>query len=189
MSLFFSFIEVGFLAMEKCLYKVSPPRSDLMFQPSTFWRSATWDSSTDRYREGYFEEKVLYAGDFDEVNIHIFPRVRTVRVRARDADHETLHRCGQSCEPGKKAYIFCAHSRRIEVESFSPTVFTFNPVGFTNVRNGEYISRQPQMAMASQTYSMAAAIQNWNVQACYIENLDAIITKLTQEKIYFEEQT
>src|SRR5690348_6678507 len=116
--------------MNNYLYKVSPPRSDLMFYPSTFWHTSDWESSTDRRRPGYIEDKVLYAGDFDEVNIHLYPRVRTARVRAVDADALTLQRFGLPCVPGKTAHIFCAISCREAVESFSPTVFKFNPNGF-----------------------------------------------------------
>ncbi len=67
-------------AMNRYLYKVSQPRSDLVFHPSTFWHTLDWESSTTRYRDDYIEDKVLYVGDFDEVNIHLFPRKRTVRV-------------------------------------------------------------------------------------------------------------
>jgi hypothetical protein len=37
------------------LYKVSPPRASMVFEPSTFWRSEDWESSTTRRREGYVE--------------------------------------------------------------------------------------------------------------------------------------
>src|SRR5437870_1826942 len=108
------------------LFKVAPPRPDMLFFPSTFWRSADWESSTTRPREGYFEECVLYAGDFDEVTIHLFPRVRTVRVRPVDADWVVLGGLGLVCSPGKAAWVFVGTSRREEVEAFRPTVFRFD---------------------------------------------------------------
>jgi hypothetical protein len=37
---------------------------------------------------------VLYAGEFEEVSIHLFPRVRTLRVRALNADWQALSRLG-----------------------------------------------------------------------------------------------
>ncbi len=97
--------------MNRYLYKVSTPRSDLVIQPSTFWHTSDWESSTTRFRDGYIEDKVLYVGDFDEVNIHLFPGVRTVRIRAIDSDHSVLEGCGTLCSPGKMAYIFCATKR------------------------------------------------------------------------------
>jgi hypothetical protein len=175
--------------MSEFLYKVSTPRPDLMFYPSTFWRSLDWESSTTNRRDDYIKEEVLYAGDFDEVNIHLFPRVRTVRVRARDADHRALQRIGLSCEPGKTAYIFSGSSCRDEVESFRPMIYTFSPNGFTKVRNGEYVSRTPQRAASFETFTMAEAIGKWNVQACYTADLDGLIAKIRQKNIYLEEQT
>ena len=105
------------------LFKVASPREDGMFYPSTFWRMRDWESSTTCRREGYIEDEVLFAGDFDEVNIHLFPRVRTVRVRS------------------------------------------------------------------AETISIAEAMKRWNVQACYVNSLDGLIERLTQEGIYFDEQT
>ena len=72
------------------LYKVSAPQADNMFYPGAFWHTPDWESSTTRFREGYIRDEVLYAGDFDEVNIHLFPRVRTVRVRSVDCDEFML---------------------------------------------------------------------------------------------------
>ena len=72
------------------LYKVAPPRVDMVFYPSQFWHTPDWESSSTREHDGYIREEVLYAGDFDEVNIHLFPRVKTVRVRSVDVDASTL---------------------------------------------------------------------------------------------------
>lgn len=171
------------------LYKVSAPRADKMFYPSTFWHTLDWESSTTRYREGYIKDEVLYAGDFEEVNIHLFPRVRTVRVRFVDADSSKLCDLGLWCTPGKAAYIFIHHSRREEVESFHPTVFKFREDGFVRVRKGEYISREPQQAVSAETISIAEAINRWNVEACYVDDLDGVIERLNQEGVYFDVQT
>ena len=175
--------------MNDYLYKVTTPRADLAFFPSTFWHTLDWESSTNRYRDGYIEDKVLYAGDFDEVNIHLFPRVRTVRIRAVDTEHANLQTCGLSCVPSKTAYIFCNAKSRDKVESFNPTVFKFDPVGFTRVRKGEYVSWLPQRAISFETLSIAEAIVKWNVQTCYVPDLDALIEKVTRKGIYFDEQT
>lgn len=160
-----------------------------MFYPSSFWHTLDWQSSTTRYREGYIEDEVLYAGDFEEVNIHLFPRVRTVRVRCADADVSKLSGLGLQCSPGKAAYIFVHHSRREEVESFRPTIFKFRVDGFVRVRNGEYISRQPQQAISAETISIAEAIERWNVEPCYVADLDGLIECLNREGIRFDEQT
>lgn len=166
------------MASPRFLYKVSPPREDMLFRPSTFWHSSDWKSSTTRERVGYVREELLYAGDFEEVNIHLFPRVRTVRVRSTDADAAVLSSLGIRCMPGKSAWIFVSQLSREDVESFSPTIFTFQTDGFVRVRNGEYVSRQPQRALSSETIGMPEAFDRWNVEACYADDLDALVSRL-----------
>src|SRR5689334_18004226 len=133
--------------MTTYLYKVSAPRTGALFHPSPFWHTPDWESSTTRYREGYIKDDVVFAGDFDEVSIHLFPRVRTVRVRPVDADTSALHDLGVRCTPKKAAYVFVHHACRKDIEDFHPTVFKFRADGFVRVRNGEYISWQPQHAV------------------------------------------
>ncbi len=175
--------------MRTQLYKVSAPRADKMFHPSTFWHTPDWESSTTRRREGCIEDDVLYAGDFDEVSIHLFPRVRTVRVRSADVDATTLRDLGLRCVPGKSAYIFTHHSRRTEIESFHPTVFRFRVDGFVRVWKGEFISRVAQQAISAETMPIADAIDRWNVQACYVDELDGLTARLTRRGIYYDAQT
>jgi hypothetical protein len=171
------------------LYKVSAPRAEMEFHPSPFWRSADWESSTTRPRADYIRECVLYAGDFDEINIHLFPRVRTIRVRAVDADASRLRGLGLGCTPGRTSYIFVAQSRRQQVESFRPTIFTFAASGFTRVRKGEYVSWEPRRAISSETVSLPDAIVRWNIEACYVADLDELKALLSRDAIYFDEQT
>lgn len=152
--------------MDSHVYKVSPPRRDMMFYPRTFWRSEDWESSTDRPREGYIEERLLYAGDLDEISIHLFPRVRTVRVRPADADSVRLRQMDLRCSPGESAYIFVEESRKREVEAFCPTIFKFRSLGFTRVRRGEYVSREAQEAVSTETLPIAEALARWSIEAC-----------------------
>src|SRR5687767_8228915 len=175
--------------MADFLYKISKPRDDLIFHPSDFWHTPDWESSTTRFKEGYVKDTVLYVGDFDEVNIHLFPRVRTVRVRSCDANHSTLKSFGISCHPNKSAYIFSPKSRQGEIEEFAPTIFTFSAHGFKKVRKGEYVSWEPQQAISFETIAISQAIVRWNIQVIYTGDLDQLITRLTQSKIYFDEQT
>ena len=175
--------------MTDFLYKVSPPREDMVFHPRSFWHSADWESSTDRPRAGYIEEHLLYASDLEEISIHLFPRVRTVRVRQRDADSVELARLGIRCRDGMSAYIFIEESQRSAVQSFSPTVYRFHSGGFTRVRRGEYVSRTAQKAVSFETLTIEEAIARWHIEACYVSNLDTLIGKLSSADLYFEEQT
>src|SRR4029078_13594915 len=140
-----------FTDAEFCLYKVCSPRADMTFYPSKFWRTEDWESSSTRPRQGYIEDTVLFAGAFAEVNIHLFPRVRTVRVRSVDAGPSRLKSLGLDCSRGVTAHIFAARSRKPEIESFCPTIFKFRPQGFIRVRKGEYVSWQPRAAISSET--------------------------------------
>lgn len=176
--------------MDDChLFKVSPPRQDMTFRPTKFWRTQDWSSSTTRAREGYIEDRVLFAGDFDEVSIHLFPRVRTVRVRGRDAEASALAVLGLACRPGARAHIFAPHARAAEVEGFRPTVFRFARTGFACVRNCEYVSREPQRAISCETFAMPEALARWNIAAIFVDDLDPVIAKLSVAGVYFDEQT
>jgi hypothetical protein len=175
--------------MNEVLYKVSAPRDDMTFLPGTFWHTPDWESSTTRRREGYLEDCVLYAGDFDEVTIHLLPRVRTVRVRVADADASALRALGLACSAGKAAHVFVEEAQRAEVVAFCPTVFHFASEGFTRVRRGEYVSWTSQVALSSETMSLAEALVRWNVEVCYVESLGDLIATLSAAGIYFDEQT
>ena len=175
--------------MDSVLYKVSPPRSDPMFHLSTFWHSPDWESSTTTFRAGYIEDTVLYAGDFDEVGIHLFPRVRSVRLRAQHADPSALLACGIEVAQGISSYIFIPEARRAEVEAFHPTIFTFHADGFTRVRNGEYISRLPRRAISSETMPIQHAIRQWRISVQYVSSLDRVLATLAGRGTCCEEQT
>lgn len=177
------------MATATLLYKVSPSRDDMVFHPSLFWHTPDWESSSTREHDGYIREELLYAGDFHEVNIHLFPRGKTVRVRAIDAEPSTLSRLGPRCTPGRSAWMFIDCSRREEVEAFRPTVFSFPAEGFTWVRNGEYVSRAAQRAIASETIGMQEALSRWNIEPCYVNDLDALIDRLKAAGVYCDVQT
>ena len=67
--------------------------------------------------------------------------------------------------------------------------FKFVSDSFTRVRKGEYVSWEPQRAISSETIPIAEAVKKWNIQTCYVPDLDALIASITREDIYFDEQT
>jgi hypothetical protein len=73
--------------------------------------------------------------------------------------------------------------------AFHPTISKFRADGFVRVRKGEYISWRPQQAVSAETIPMAEALNRWNVEACYVDDLDALIERLDQDGIHFDEQT
>lgn len=171
------------------LYKVAPPRRNWRFEPSRFWRSEDWQSSTTRPRSGYFEEQLLYAGDFDEVTIHLFPRVHTVRLRRMDASAECLGALGINTPGSPRAYVFFDGRFADEIGCFRPTIWHFDPEGFECVRRGEYVAREARQALAAETISMAAARYRWDIDVCPVPDLPELTDKLRAAGVYFDEQT
>jgi RimJ/RimL family protein N-acetyltransferase/aminoglycoside phosphotransferase (APT) family kinase protein len=53
------------------VYKVSPPRKNLTFDPSVFYRTEDFKSSSTRPKPGYIRDTLLYAGDEREISIHM----------------------------------------------------------------------------------------------------------------------
>ena len=172
----------------KNLYKVSPPREDALFHPSPFWHTADWESSTDKPREGYIRDEVLYAGDFDEISIHLFPRVRVVRIRAIDISPDKMLNLGVEWDESKSTYIFVHASFKNQVEAFTPTIYSFKTDGFENIRRGEYISRFAQKSIASEIVSHTEIVSKWKIQIIFVDDLDLWIEKIRQTEIYFCEQ-
>ncbi len=171
------------------LFKVAPPRDDWTFHPSIFWHTADWESSTTKPRNGYQADCVLFLGDFDEINIHLLPRTKTVRVRSEDTTYATLESCGFRVSSGKSAYLFVSMTARQEIERFQPTIYRFDNPGLENVRKGEYIARTPQKAIAVETVSMQTVLSRWNIEICFVDDLDAVIETLRENGIYFDMQT
>jgi RimJ/RimL family protein N-acetyltransferase/aminoglycoside phosphotransferase len=53
------------------VYKVSPPRESRTFEPSVFYRTEDFKSSSTRPKPGYIRDTLLYAGDEREISIHM----------------------------------------------------------------------------------------------------------------------
>jgi hypothetical protein len=66
------------------LYKISQARAGNIFEPSKFWRSPDWSISMKVPHEGYILDEVLYAGDFNDVNLHLLPNVPRLRIWLSD---------------------------------------------------------------------------------------------------------
>ena len=171
------------------LYKVSHPNQDMTFTPKKFWRTENWKSSSPRPKEGYVCDEVLYVGGFNEINIHLLPKVRRIRIWLT-ADHiDLLRSTSLHFDRAKEALIITEETNRISVESFSPTVFTFNEEGFEYIPSNEYIARSPKTAVHKETITMSEAIARWNIELVYVDDLDAVISELRSLNIPFSEQT
>ena len=171
------------------LFKVCPPRRDWRFEPSRFWRSRDWESSTTRPRQGYVQEDLLYVGDYDEVTIHLFPRVHTARLWGDDAVDDLRRELGLELGADIRAFVFYEHARAQEVAQFRPTIFHFHRDGFERVRRGEFVFREARRAIAAETLSLDAALARWCVRPCPVTSLDEVMERLRTRGAYFDEQT
>ena len=148
-----------------------------------------YKSSSPRPKEGYVCDEVLYVGGFNEINIHLLPKVRRIRIWLT-ADHiDLLRSTSLHFDRAKEALIITEETNRISVESFSPTVFTFNEEGFEYIPSNEYIARSPKTAVHKETITMSEAIARWNIELVYVDDLDAVISELRSLNIPFSEQT
>ncbi len=170
------------------LYKVTKPRSDMIFQPTRFWHTPDWKSSSNRPREGYIEDAVLYAGDFDEVSIHLLPKVRRLRVRVTPDSADRIHALGYQLRSDCRTLLFARQEDQKMILDFCPTVFTFTRDGFEPIPSNEYITREPKKALACETITMAEAIRRWKIELKYVTDISAVIALLDKNNIQFSEQ-
>ncbi len=172
------------------LYKVSEPRSDWKFEPSRFWRTEDWSSSDNSPHEGYIEDCILYAADFNEVNIHLLPRVWRLRVWLDDEKRsERLRRLGYAWALGSRAVIFALESDRDVIESFSPTIFSFEKSGFERTPSNEFVSRSPQLALSAETIPFREAVERWQFELVYVKDAEALAQSFRSSGIDHQIQT
>jgi hypothetical protein len=161
------------------LYKVSAPSHTDLFEPRSFWRSEDWAFSDDHPHDGLIEDHVLYAGEFDEVNIHLLPHVWRLRVRLDDEERRArLRACGFDFDTASRALIFVGEEHRSTVESFEPTVFAFDRAGFERTPTNEFVSREPRRAVSKEMIPIAEAIARWQVEITYVSDTAALEARL-----------
>jgi hypothetical protein len=170
--------------VDDLLFKVSEPRFGDRFEPRSFWRTDDWAFSDDHPREGLIEDSVLYAAEFDEVNIHLLPRVWRLRVWLDSKERSRrLRECGFDWRSGARALLFVAENDRADVEGFAPTVFAFKRSGFERTPTNEFISRVAQTAVSKETISIADALARWQVEIRYVPDAAALEEQLRQAGI------
>ena len=170
------------------LYKVSKPNHEMLFFPKKFWRSDDWRSSSTKPKAGYIPEEVLYAGDFDEVGIHLLPGVMRIRIGLSDEQILKLSSTTLQCDFSKKAAIYTEKGNQAIVEAFRPTVFTFSKQGFECVPSGEFVARKPQKAISCKTYTISEALEHWNIGLVFVDDLDVVLREIQAWNISYTQQ-
>ncbi len=171
------------------LYKVSAPRESMVFKPSKFYRTEDFRSSSRRPKPGYISDCLLYAGDFEEISIHLFPKIHRIRVRNSETSRRKLSILGHETDPDKRCYIFVNREDETQIMEFVANVYVFEDRYFTKTPSNEYISIQPVEAVGSESYTMHEILLRWSIQLIPVDSVRVSSRILTDAGIVYSYQT
>lgn len=171
------------------IYKVSPPRESLTFEPSVFYRTADFKSSSTRPKPGYSRDTLLYAGDEREISIHLFPDIDRLRVWLDDENRQRLAVLGFATEPGKQIAIFVNEADQAMIPDFKPTVYRFDAADFERTPSNEFVSRRPVTAIGAEQFTMPVVLQRWRIEVIAVPDVHDCEKRLRQAGIECAMQT
>ncbi len=171
------------------LYKVSAPRESLVFHPTKFYRTHDFRSSGRRPKPGYIPDCLLYAGDFEEISIHLFPKIHRIRVRNSDEFRRKLSILGIDTDLARKCYIFVNREDVTRIMEFVANVYIFEGRHFTKTPSNEFISREPVEAIGSETYAMPEILRRWSIQLIPVNSVSELSRNLKDAGVVFSYQT
>jgi GNAT superfamily N-acetyltransferase len=162
------------------IYKVSPPRENLVFEPSVFYRTADFKSSSTRPKPGYIQDMLLYAGDERDISLHLFPNIYRVRVWLDDAKRQHLAELGFVTDPDKNVAIFVNEADANQLRDFTPTVYSFVAADFERTPSNEFVSRKPVRAIGAETLTMPDILRRWKIQVIAVPSVEDTEKRLRQ---------
>jgi hygromycin-B 7''-O-kinase len=171
------------------VYKVSPPRKSRTFEPSVFYRTEGFKSSSTRPKPGYIRDTLLYAGDEREVSIHLFPDIDRLRVWLDDEKRQRLAAVGFATAPGKHVAIFVSESDQAKIPDFKPTVYSFDAADFERTPSNEFVSRRPVTAVGVEEFTMPVVLERWKIQVIAVPDVHECEKRLRQAGIECAMQT
>lgn len=171
------------------LYKVSAPSESMVFKPTRFYRTEDFRSSSRRSRPGYIPDCLLYAGDFEEISIHLFPEIHRIRVRNSEDSRGALSILGFETDPARRCYIFVNREDETRIKEFEANVYIFEDRHFTKTPSNEYISREPVEAVGSESYAMPEILKRWSIQLIPVDSVRALSRILADAGIVYSYQT
>ena len=171
------------------LYKVSAPRESMVFTPTRFYRTEDFRSSSRRSRPGYIPDCLLYAGDFEEISIHLFPNIHRIRVRNSEESRGALSILGFETDPARRCYIFVNREDETRIKEFEANVYIFEDRHFTKTPSNEYISREPVKAIGSEVYAMSEILKKWSIQLIPVDSVRELSMILADAGIVYSYQT
>lgn len=171
------------------LYKVSAPRESMLFEPTRFYRTEDFRSSSRRSRPGYIPDCLLYAGDFEEISIHLFPKIHRIRVRNSEESRGGLSILGFETDPARRCYIFVNREDETRIKEFEANVYIFEDRHFTKTPSNEYVSREPVEAVGSESYAMPEILKRWSIQLIPVDSVRTLSRILADAGIVYSYQT
>ena len=171
------------------LYKVSAPRASLVFNPTRFYRTEDFRSSSRRPKPGYIPDCLLYAGDFEEISIHLFPKIHRIRVRNSEESRVKLSILGFETDASKRCYIFVNREDETQIVEFEANVYIFEDRHFRKTPSNEYISREPVEAVGSESYSMSEILRRWSIQLIPVDSVRALSRIFADAGVVYSYQT
>lgn len=171
------------------LYKVTAPRKSKLFNPTRFYRTPDFRSSSTNPKPGYITDCLLYVGDFEEISIHLFPKIHRIRVKNTKASRLKLASLGFETDPSKKCYIFAHRKDQGQIMEFEATVYAFEDNHFMKTPSNEYISRHPVEAISSESYTMSEILQRWCIQLILVASVPKLSDIFSDSSIIYSYQT
>ena len=171
------------------LYKVTAPRKSKVFNPTKFYRTSDFRSSSTRAKPGYIPDCLLYAGDFEEISIHLFPRIHRIRVRNSEASRRKLLCLGIETDPDKKCYIFVNTEDKRRIMEFEANVHVFEDRHFAKTPSNEYISREPVEAIGSESYGMPEILRRWCILLIPVDSVPELSRIFSDAGVDYSYQT
>lgn len=171
------------------LYKVTAPRKSKLFNPTRFYRTPDFRSSSTNPKPGYITDCLLYVGDFEEISIHLFPKIHRIRVRNAEASKLKLVSLGFETDPSKKFYIFAHRKDQRQIMEFEATVYAFEGSHFMKTPSNEYISRHPVEAISSESYTMSEILRRWCIQLILAASVPKLSDIFSDTGIIYSYQT
>ena len=170
------------------LYKVSAPRESMVFSPTRFYRTEDFRSSSRRSKPGYIPDCLLYAGDFEEISIHLFPKIHRIRVRNSEESRGELSILGFETDAARRCCIFVNREEETRIVEFEANVYVFEARHFTKTPSNEYISREPVEAIDSEVYAMPEILKRWSIQLIPVDSVCALSRILADAGVVYSYQ-
>ena len=120
------------MTQKSLLYKVSPPRESTLFSPSEFWRTENYQLSSHTYTPGFIKDKLLFAGRFQDISIHLLPNIRRIEIR-NNKESTPFYKELDLPPQNYTSHLFAHKKDQAIIESFEPTVHQFKDSKFEEI--------------------------------------------------------